>query len=304
MKIFLTIDDISKQELLDIFDTTKMLKKDPLLKKEALNQKVIALIFEKPSSRTRVSFEVGAAQLGATSLYLGAEDVKFGKREPIKDMARTLSRYVQMVVLRTYSHKDIVDFTASAGIPVINGLSDLYHPCQAMGDIFTMLELIKHPNDITLCYVGDGYNVLNSLLTGCSKIGINITISTPKGYEPSKKIIKKSKDYGQKSGSTVEFYYDPKKAVNNADFVYTDVWTSMGQEKEINKRKKDFKGYQLDEKLLKSAKNKTYIMHCLPAHRGEEITEKVIESKNSIIFEQAENRLHVQKAIMLKLLAE
>ncbi len=302
-KDFLSVSDLTKDEITEIFDKAAQLKKSPLSESKALKNKIVGLIFQKPSTRTRISFEAGSIQLGASSVYLGPDDIKFGKREPIKDIARVLSRYLNLAVLRTFSHDDILEFAQYATIPVVNGLTDLFHPCQALSDVFTIKEKLAEIKGKTLCFVGDGNNVLHSLLYCCSKLGINMKIATPAGYKPSNKILQSAITIAKKTGSSIELGDDPQKATKGVDIIYTDVWASMGQEREKFIRMKAFKGFQVNSRLISLAKKGALVMHCLPAHRSEEITDDVIESENSVVFDQAENRLHVQKAIMLKLLA-
>jgi ornithine carbamoyltransferase len=275
----------------DIFALTDKLKKNKTKFSKVLSGKTLALIFQKPSNRTRVSFEVGMYQLGGYSLYLSPGEINLGVRESIKDVAKTLSRYVDGIVLRTFEHKNILEMAKHATVPVINGLSDFSHPCQALGDVYTIKEKLKELKGITLAYVGDGNNVCNSLLYACVKTGVNMNVATPKGYEPQAKGVK------------INLFHSPQDAVKDADVIYTDVWASMGQEKEAAHKKKAFKDFQVNKKLVSLAKKNCLIMHCLPAHRGEEITDEVIDSKNSIVFDQAENRMHVQKAILIKLLS-
>ncbi|MCM8784170.1 MAG: ornithine carbamoyltransferase [Candidatus Omnitrophica bacterium] len=300
---FICIRDWSVKEIEEIFSLTEKLKKDPLGFFSSLEGKTLALIFEKPSTRTHVSFMVGMYQLGGNALYLGPEQVKLGVREPIKDIARTLSRYVDGIVIRTFSHENVLEMARYASIPVINGLSDLLHPCQALADIFTIREKKGKVRKVKLGFIGDGNNVLHSLLYGCSKLGIDLYIATPKGYEPKEIIFREAKMLAKKSGAEIRMSTSPYTVVKECEFLYTDVWVSMGQEKEKRKRLRDFKGFQLNRKLFSEAGNMPYILHCLPCHRGEEITDEVIEGKNSLVFEQAENRLHVQKAILIKLLS-
>lgn len=301
-KDFLSVLDFSVDEIFEIFNLASRLKKEPLLEQDVLRSKVLGLIFQKPSNRTRVSFEVGAIHLGGSSVYLGTDDIKLGEREPIKDIARVLSGYVQLVVLRTFKHRDIEEFAKYASIPVINGLSDLFHPCQGMADIFTIKEKLGDIKGKTLCFIGDGNNVLNSLLYCSTKASMNINIATPKKYGPSGKILKTALSLAKKTGAKMKIGNDPKEAAKHADVIYTDVWVSMGQESERAAKVKAFKGFQVNSELIKLAGKEVLIMHCLPAHRGEEITDDVIDGKHSIVFEQAENRLHVQKAIMTKLI--
>jgi ornithine carbamoyltransferase len=233
-------------------------------------------------------------QLGGNSIYLAPHEINLGVRESIADVAKTLSRYVDGIVLRTFEHKNVLEMAKSAAIPVINGLSDFSHPCQALADVYTIKEKLKNLKGVTLVYVGDGNNVCNSLLYAAAKSGLNMVVATPKGYEPDKTVLKQS---------GAKLFHNALEAAKAADVIYTDVWTSMGQEKEAQMRKKIFKDFQVNNKLVKSANKGCLIMHCLPAHRGEEITSDVIDSKNSVVFDQAENRMHVQKAILIKLLS-
>ncbi|MFA6217234.1 MAG: ornithine carbamoyltransferase [Candidatus Omnitrophota bacterium] len=301
-KDFITIADLNKKQINDILLLAADIKKRPEDFREVLKAKTLALIFEKPSNRTYVSFQVGMYQLGGNSIYLGPEHIKLGVRETIADVAKTLSRYVNAIVLRTFAHKNVVDMAQHAGVPVINGLSDLLHPCQGLTDIFTVKEKTGRYKNMTMAYIGDGNNVCHSLLHSCSKVGLNLHIATPFGYEPDPGIVKQSRIFAKDSGSIIELFTSPQKAVRGTDVIYTDVWASMGQEEEAAKRKKIFAEFQINQSLLKLAKKNVFIMHCLPAHRGDEITDGVINSKNSVVFDQAENRLHVQKAILIKLL--
>ena len=299
----ISIRDLTNRDLTEIFNLTDQLKKAPQKFSQALKGKILALIFQKPSCRTRVSFEVGMFQLGGSSLYLGSDQIKLGLRESTGDIARTLSRYVDGIVLRTFAHKNILQMRDCASIPVINALTDLLHPCQALADIYTIREKFTDLNKLTLAFIGDGNNVCHSLLYGCSKVGLNLNIATPKRYLPQEKILKEANSFAKISGAKISLFNEAKQAVNNADIIYTDVWASMGQEKEARIRKSHFKKFQVNRKLLSLAKTKCLIMHCLPAHRGEEITDEVMDCRNSIVFDQAENRLHVQKAILIKLLS-
>jgi ornithine carbamoyltransferase len=301
-KDLISISELSTNEIEEIFELTDKLKKDKDSYSKVLSGKTIALIFQKPSNRTRVSFEVGMYQLGGNSFYLAPNEISLGVRESIKDVAKTLSRYVDGIVLRTFEHKNILELAKFADVPVINGLSDFSHPCQALADIYTIRERLKVLKGVTLAYIGDGNNVCNSLLYTCAKIGLNMNVGAPKGYEPDKLVLKDAKSIAQSRNASISLFNDPYEAVRAADVVYTDVWASMGQEKESKVRKKIFKEFQVNGNLLKLAKKNVLIMHCLPAHRGEEITDEVIDSKNSVVFDQAENRMHVQKAILIKLL--
>jgi ornithine carbamoyltransferase len=262
---------------------------------------MFGLIFEKPSTRTWVSFETGIFSLGGSAVYLGPEDIKLGVREETRDVARVLNRYLSGVVLRTYAHQTITEFEKYFDKPVINGLSDFEHPCQALADYLTIREKIPHPARPLVTYIGDGNNMLNSLLLLAAKLGGKLNYATPRKHEPDKKVLEQALKIAKLSGAEICGTTDPLEAVEGADIVYTDVWVSMGEEKIRNEKLKDFEGMQVNEKLLKKAKKSAYVMHCLPAHRGEEITDEVIESKSSIVFDQAENRLHVQKAILLHL---
>jgi len=301
-KDLISIQNLSAQEIKEIFDLTDKLKKNNNKFTKALSGKTIALIFQKPSNRTRVSFEVGMYQLGGNAVYLSPNEINLGVREAVKDVAKTLSRYIDGIVLRTFEHKNVIELAKYSDKPVINGLSDFSHPCQALADVYTVKEKLKKIEGITLTYVGDGNNVCNSLLLTCSKVGMNINVATPKGYEVINEVVEEAKITAKTTGSVIKILNDPFEAVKNSDVIYTDVWTSMGQEGESEERKKIFKDYQINDRLVNLAKKNVLIMHCLPAHRGEEITDQVIDSSNSVVFDEAENRMHVQKAILIKLL--
>lgn len=295
----ISLHDWTREEISALFESASKLKRDRTYLGDHLRGKSIGLLFQKPSNRTRVSFEVGVFQLGGNCLYLGPEEINLGVRESTADVAQTLSRYLDGIVARTFTHQDIVDLARYADIPVINGLSDMHHPCQALTDIFSIEEKFGKTKGVVLAYVGDGNNnVCHSLLLGCAKVGIQVQIATPRGYEPNKEVLKTGKIYAQASGAQILLTRSPKDAVNNADVIYSDVWVSMGQEKEVKKRLKDFDGFQINGKLVKGAKDNFIFMHCLPAHRGQEVAAEVIDGSHSIVFDQAENRLHVQKAIM------
>jgi ornithine carbamoyltransferase len=299
-KSLASLYDLTREEIEEVLKTSESLKFQLLRGQEhpLLKGKTLAMIFEKPSTRTRVSFEVGMWQLGGYALYLSATDLQLGRGETIADTTQTLSRYVNGIMARVFAHQTILDLVKYSRVPVINGLSDFSHPCQGLADLFTIYEKKGRLSGLRLAYVGDGNNVAHSLLYGCSKVGMNITLACPKEYEPNPEVISKAKEGGKRSGCKVEVTDDPKKAVREADIIYTDVWTSMGKEKEHEKRVKIFKPYQVNAKLVRGAKEDYLFMHCLPAHRGEEVTDEVADSKNSIIFDQAENRLHTQKALM------
>lgn len=301
-KDLISIKDLSKKEIEELFNLTSKLKKNKSKFSKVLAGKTIALIFQKPSNRTRVSFEVGMFQLGGNSLYLAPSEINLGVRESIADVAKTLSRYVQGIVLRTFEHKNCLEMAKFASIPLINGLSDFSHPCQALADLYTIKEKFKSLKGVTLAYVGDGNNVCNSLLFICAKLGVNVNVGCPRGYEPDGSALKYSKGLGETTGGAINLFEDAFSAVKGADVIYTDVWVSMGQEEEAKKRKEVFKDFQVNKDLVGLAKRGVLVMHCLPAHRGEEITDEVLDSKNSVVFDEAENRMHVQKAILIKLL--
>ncbi len=301
---FLTLQDLSSDEVHHLLDLSMSLKKEKGQHTHHLKGKSIGLVFQKPSNRTRVSFEVATWQLGGNCLYLGPDEINLGKRETTADVARTLSRYLNVIVARTYSHDDILELSRYATVPVINGLSDMFHPCQGLADIFSVKEKFGTFKGLSLAYVGDGNNVCHSLLIGCTKVGLNIAIATPGGYEPNKDVIKKAITDAKKTGAKIVLTNSPDEAVKNANIIYVDVWVSMGQETETKKRLKDFQEFQVNSRLAKLA-NKNYVfMHCLPAHRGQEVTEDIIDGPHSIVFDQAENRLHVQKAVLIFLLTK
>ncbi|MFQ5863672.1 MAG: ornithine carbamoyltransferase [bacterium] len=300
-KHFLSIADLSKEEITEMFDLAAELKAKQKRGEHhrLLEGKTLAMIFQKPSARTRVSFEVGMFQLGGHALYLGPNDIQLGKRESIGDMAQTLSRYVDIIMARLFGHEGILELARHASVPVVNGLTDLLHPCQVLADAFTILEKRGTLSNLTVAYVGDGNNVANSWLNLASKIPITLHFGIPQGYDPDEQILGRAK---QNQESDIQIFREPIEAVKAADVIYTDVWASMGQEAELKKRKKVFANFQVNEELVKQANPNCMIMHCLPAHRGEEITNEVIDGSHSIVFDEAENRLHVQKAIMVRLL--
>ena len=269
---------------------------------EPLRGKSLAMIFEKASTRTRVSFEVGMTQLGGHALFLSPNDLQIGRGETIADTARVLSRYVDGIMYRAFRRENVVELAQNASVPVINGLDDKEHPCQVIADLFTILEHRGSFKELKLAYVGDGNNVCNSLLLGAAIVGMDMTAACPSGYEPDAEILATARRIAKDSGSKIHVVADPVVAVQRADVVYTDVWVSMGQEKEKEQREKVFRPFQVNSKLLDHAKRDAVVMHCLPAHRGEEITEDVMEGPQSIIFPQAENRMHLQKAILYDLL--
>ncbi|MBF0521870.1 MAG: ornithine carbamoyltransferase [Candidatus Omnitrophica bacterium] len=295
---FLALQDFTPDEILLLLELTKKIKAGKKATKPVLKGKSIGLLFQKSSNRTRVSFEVGIYQLGGNCIYLGPKEIKIGEREAVSDVSNTLSRYLDGIVARTYTHQTVVDLAKYAKIPVINGLSDLTHPCQALTDIFTIKEHFGTLKNKTVAYVGDGNNVCNSLLIGCSKIGIDMNVATPKGYEVATDIVDNAKKNAKKSGAKLLFTLLPEEAVKGADVIYTDTWVSMGQEDETKERLKVFQSFQVNKNLMKLAQKNCVFMHCLPAHRGQEVTDEIMDGSNSIIFDQAENRLHTQKAIM------
>ena len=265
---------------------------------QPLKGKTLGMIFEKSSTRTRVSFEVGMYQLGGHALFLSRNDLQIGRGETIWDTAQTMSRYLDGIMIRTYAHRTVIELARGATIPVINGLTDLSHPCQALADYQTVLEHKGRLEGLKIAYVGDGNNMVHSLMMGAAKVGMHMSVATPEGYEPDEDVIRQTREHAAETGSRLHICRDPREAVEGADVIYTDVWASMGFEAEQKDREQAFANYQVDEKLASYAKPDYLFMHCLPAHRGEEVSEGVIDGKHSIIFDQAENRLHAQKAIM------
>ncbi|KAF6510943.1 Ornithine carbamoyltransferase [Geobacillus stearothermophilus] len=301
---FLTLLDFTTEEILDLLALAADLK----AKQKAgvsytpLSGKTMAMIFEKPSTRTRVSFEVGMIQLGGQAMYLNGNDLQLGRGETIADTARVLSQYVDVIMIRTFAHQKVEELAEYASVPVINGLTDDDHPCQALADLLTIYEVKKTFQGVKLAYVGDGNNVANALLVAAAKVGMDVAIACPPGYEPKKEYVEAARQIGEKTGATVVVTHDPLVAVAGADAIYTDVWTSMGQESESAERLQVFQPYQVNEELVKAAKPDYLFLHCLPAHRGEEVTAGVMDGPNSVVFEQAGNRLHAQKAILLSVL--
>ncbi len=298
---FLSIADLNKEEIFEIISVAQEFKKGRYEK--ILKDKIFALIFEKPSLRTRVSFEAGIKKLGADTIYLSQQDIGMGKREAVKDIAKNLERWVDGIIARVYSHRTLEILSKEAKIPVINALSDLEHPCQILADLLTVKEIsgeLKGP----LAFVGDGNNVCHSLILGFALTGGEIRVATPKGYEAKDKIIKKAKQIAEKTGAKIVHTYDPREAVKNVKFIYTDVWASMGQESEAEIRRKVFKDYQVNFELIKIADKDVKFMHCLPAHRGEEVTDEVLDADFSIVYEQAENRMWAQMGLLKFLFKE
>ncbi len=272
--------------------------------RKALDGKIMALIFEKPSLRTRTTFDVGIKQLGGDSVYLSPAEINLGKRESVYDVAKNLERMVQGIMIRTFGHDICLSLAEYASIPVINGLTDYEHPCQALADFFTIAEYKKSLRKLKLSYVGDGNNVSHSLMLTAGKLGATLFIATPAGYKPDSKVVRQAQQLASETGGTIVVTEDPFAAVQDADVVYTDTWASMGQEAEAETRRAVFRPYQVNRGLFAKAKTDALFMHCLPAHRGEEVTDEIIDSAQSVVFSEAENRLHVQKAIMFELLRE
>lgn len=302
---FISIKDFTQEEVYQIFEVTKKLKEKQQRREPhpLLAGKTLGMIFSKSSTRTRVSFEVGIYQLGGHALFLSANDIQLGRGETIKDTSLVLSRYLDGIMIRTFAHQDVLDLAESAAIPVINGLTDWLHPCQVMGDFFTVLEKKQRLAGLKLAFIGDGNNVAHSLLIGGAKVGMDVTVACPAGYEPDPAVLEIAGQDAKVTGSCLTVVHDPREAMEGADVIYTDVWASMGQEQEKEKREKAFKGYCVDGKLMQLAHPEAIVLHCLPAHRGEEITDEVMDGIQSAIFDEAENRLHVQKAIMALVMA-
>ncbi len=303
-KHFLTLADFGQADLRRYIERAIKLKADTLAGKRnrSLEGKLPGLVFEKASLRTRVTFEVGMRQLGGDSIYLSAQEVQLGVRESVADVARNLERWIDGIVLRTFRHEVAEELARYSSIPVINGLTDLVHPCQVFSDLLTVLEKRGRLEGVRVGYVGDGNNLANSWLLGAAIMGMELTVACPKGYEPDKGVLRVAKKRAKETGAKLTITHVPEKAARNADVLYTDVWTSMGKEKEGARRRVAFKGFQVDGALVDAARKDVLVMHCLPAHRGEEITDEVLDGPNSIVFDQAENRLHAQKVLLEALL--
>ncbi len=304
MKDFISISDLTPESIMELLDLAVQLKQEvaagaprPLLKGQ-----VLGMVFQKPSLRTRVSFDVGMLQLGGHALYLSPNEIQLGKRESTADVARVLSRYVNGIMARVFAHADVVELARAATVPVINGLSDYSHPCQGLADLLTVYEKRGQLKGLTLAYLGDGNNVANSLMFGGALTGMRVVIATPPGYEPAADVVDCARSLGRLGGGTIEITNDASAAARGADALYTDVWASMGQETEQAKRQAIFPPYQLNAARVAEASPDVMILHCLPAHRGDEITDDVIDGPNSAVFDQAENRLHAQKAVLVKLM--
>lgn len=306
MKHLIDLNDLSVEDVEKLFTLAEKLKRElkagiphPLLR-----GKTLGMIFSKSSTRTRVSFEVGMYQLGGYAIFLSSSDIQLGRGETIHDTAKVLSHYVHGIMIRTYKHSDVLDLARYGTIPVINGLTDLMHPCQVLSDLFTVYETKGRLKGLKLAYVGDGNNVANSLLLGCAITGMDISVASPRGYECDAAIIEQARNAARKSGSRVVLTEDPEEAIRDADVVYTDTWVSMGQEAEKDLRIRLFMPYQVNSRLFSLAKEDAMFLHCLPAYRGYEVTEDIIDGPNSYVFEEAENRLHVQKAVMVALMSD
>jgi len=302
-KDFLALRDWPAADLRELLFLARSIKADPAKYSRQLEGKALAVIMEKPSLRTRVSFEVGINQLGGFAVNLSSQEISLGQRESVHDAAKNLERMVQGIVIRTFGHDRVEELARYSSIPVINGLTDFAHPCQAMADYLTILETKGAFDYIKIAYIGDGNNVAHSLIFGAARFGALLTVATPAGYEPDADAVRQAVAEASETGGRIEIIRDPVEAATNADVIYTDVWTSMGQETENEKRQRDFAGYQVNDKMARLAKPDYVFMHCLPAHRGEEVTESIIDSDHSIVFRQAENRIHAQKAVLLELLS-
>ena len=300
---FLSLKDWSREQIEGLFDLAAGMKADPAAWSESLKGRSLAMVFQKPSTRTRVSFEVGMFQLGGQALFLGANDIQLHRGETVGDTAAVLSRYVDGIMARVFAHQDVLDLARHGTVPVINGLSDLLHPCQALADYFTLRERRGQVSGLKMAYIGDGNNVCHALMFGAVKLGCPMSVGCPRGHEPNKLISKSAAREAQKLGSPApEVTNDPIAAVAGADVVYTDVWASMGQEAEHKQRLEIFQGYKVTPEMMAAANPEAVFMHCLPAHRGEEVDAAVIDGPQSVVFDEAENRLHVQKAVLVTLM--
>lgn len=303
-KDLLKMDDLTKEDILDILNLADQLKYEFKhgIPHEILKGKSLGMIFEKSSTRTRVSFETGMYQLGGNALFLSSRDLQIGRGEPIEDTSRVLSRFLQCIMIRTYSQNEVETLAKYSSIPIINGLTDMEHPCQVLADLMTIREYKNIIEGLNVAYVGDGNNMARSLIIGCLKVGMNLSIACPKEYMPGDDYIKRGFELSHKEGTSFKVYNNPIDAVKDADVVFTDAWTSMGEENKAKEKVEFFKGFQINNELLKYAKNNVMVMHCLPAHRGEEISADVLEEHADEIFDESENRLHAQKAVLVKLM--
>jgi ornithine carbamoyltransferase len=302
-KDLVSIADLTKDDIHHLFGRSKQLKSDiaSMGRLGVLNGRVMTLLFEKPSLRTRVTFETGMVQLGGAAIYLAPSDIGLGTRETVPDVARNLSRWVHVIVARTFAHETVKRLAEHASIPVVNALCNLEHPCQALADFLTILEHRGKLEGATLAWVGDGNNVCHSLMLGSALLGVNLKVITPAGYEPKADFVQLAAKLARGSGARVEYFCDPKQGVKDAEFVYTDVWASMGDEAQAAERKRVFARYQVNAELMRCAAKGAKFMHCLPAHRGDEVTAEVIDGPNSIVLDEAENRLHIQRAVVAEL---
>ncbi len=300
MKHLLKLQDLTTEEIIDILNLADQLKYEQKhgIPHDHLKGKTLGMIFEKASTRTRVSFETGMYQLGGYALFLSSNELQIGRGEPVQDTARVLSRYLDGIMIRTFAQKEVEDLAEYGSIPIINGLTDYCHPCQVLADLMTVREYKNKLDGLKMCYIGDGNNMANSLIVGCLKVGMDVSIACPEGYYPDSTVLDFAKAY-----PNFKLVNDPKTPAEGADILFTDVWASMGQESEAEKRKIAFKGYQINDEVMSAAKQDAMVMHCLPAHREEEITAKVFEAHANEIFDEAENRLHAQKAVMVKLMS-
>lgn len=300
MKNLLKLLDLSKEEIIDILNLADQLKYENKngIEHPVLKGKTLGMIFQKSSTRTRVSFETGMYQLGGQALFLSNRDLQIGRGEPVQDTARVLSRYIDCIMIRTFGQDEVEDLAKYGSIPVINGLTDFCHPCQVLADLMTIREFKGRFEGLKMCYIGDGNNMANSLIVGGLKVGMSVSVACPEGYRPDPEVLEFAKQYGDKFFMTDK----PIEAAKDADVLFTDVWTSMGEEAETEKRKLAFAGYQINDEIMAAANKGAMVQHCLPAHREEEITEKVFEEHADEIFEEAENRLHAQKAVMVKVM--
>jgi len=302
---FLSMADLDGAELQALLELGMKLKAEAragTLKQE-LTGKVIGLLFEKPSTRTRASFETAVYQLGGQAMYLRADELQLARGEPLKDTARILGSYLNGLVIRTYAHRTLIEFAEYAPVSIINALSDLEHPTQIVADMLTIQEIKGRLSNLRFAWIGDGNNVCNSWLLGAASVGMNMVVSCPKGFEPDKSVTTKAQELARRSGGTIDFVHDPKKAVEGADVIYADVWVSMGQERGAKAKEKKFRGYQINSKLVSRAASDVSVMHCLPAHRGLEITDEVLEGPNSVVWKQAENKLHGARAVLAAFLS-
>jgi ornithine carbamoyltransferase len=297
---FLRVNDWSVEELTQVLDLADRLKASQRhgVPHAYLEGRTLGMIFQKPSTRTRVSFEVGMAQLGGIPLYLAAGDLQLGRGETIKDTAHVLSRYLDGIMIRTFSQADVDELAEHADVPVVNGLTDEFHPCQALADVLTIRERLGAFEGVRVAYLGDGNNVCHSLMVACAKLGMDFTAATPEGYDPAEEVVGWARAAAQETGAKVELGHDPRAAAEGADVLYTDVWTSMGQDEERQRRLRDLAGFGIDQAMVELASERAIVLHCLPAHYGEEITEEVLYSPRSAVWDEAENRLHAQKALL------